>query len=86
MSIPDIEAAALELRPDDDGRISLSIAISLKRIADLLEVVRADSGEVITLPQLLLRISQTLDRTLETPDCYGRNVTAAESLMRMADK
>lgn len=36
---PDIEPDALSLRPDHDGQIRLSIAISFKRIADVLENV-----------------------------------------------
>ena len=34
--------------------LGLSIARSLKRIADLLEVVDAEDGKVITLPQIML--------------------------------
>lgn len=37
MSAPLLEPEALKLRPDDDGRIRLSAAISLKRIADALD-------------------------------------------------
>lgn len=45
MSAPAIEPQAIELRPDDDGRIRLSIAISLKRIADRLEGISTLFGD-----------------------------------------
>ena len=42
---------------------AMSSAISLKRIADLLEVCDAADGKVITLPQIMLRLVQALEPT-----------------------
>lgn len=40
-----LEPQALALRPDDDGRIRLSMAISLMRVADALTPVEISGGQ-----------------------------------------
>ena len=45
--MPPLEPDALAWRPDDDGRIRLSVAISLKRIADALS---GDGPSILTAP------------------------------------
>lgn len=49
------------LDEEETGALSLlSIAISLKRIADALEVTNAEDDKVISLPQIMLRIANAL--------------------------
>lgn len=60
-------------------RIQASIAISLKRIADLLEVEELESNEVITLPQILMRIAKAVEKPTVTFTA-GHGISLEESL------
>lgn len=50
----------------DEVQCLYSIAISLKRVADLLEVTTTPEGKVLTLPQVMLLIANSL--SLPGPD------------------
>jgi hypothetical protein len=62
MSTPAIEPQALELRPDDDGRIRLSIAISLKRIADAMNSQAAEGSVLYWLEQIAFATNESAGR------------------------
>lgn len=68
MEQPAANASVDTLHNTGLDRVALvSSAISLKRIADALEVTQVESGEVISLPQILLRIAKAVEKSTTTP-------------------